>query len=478
MSMEVDSRLKDSNKVGETISLSELIQRWQNDKEFINKLCFAKKIRPYRDSREGVVSNLNGSEVYVFSKSSSRNEPCIIEDIPDCEKFEALPDDVYFYLTDVLSFEEAKPDVKKGKGYPLYFEIDELRRKSKAPLDRLDKEVQSKTTIANCVPTLSLQNFIDRLLAEAIGDNDPLPTFCKLVEEDGMVIHDKVIEGQIVSSSKLLFALREREQQADKSFDKNKFDIDFWGTLSKERKYSVFCDDVAKAYEHAGKSKFPWVSWDNKLIWLDVKEQAKAETVDNEPKKPITKLIEATPVFSKFKDLRPNEIALVMMDDKTAKMVIRGEKINICPQDLGLKTGSRGWKLLEGASMVSGDLTQVLRSINKTSDRAKEKNRIKKAVADLNKSIKNSMGLSTNPINYVNKSGYNFIFRSMTHQKLHGKNISKGNDAMDHIDYNGLSKREYSNFDEGYEAEAYHDNDEPDEDESVDCAGFWHDANE
>jgi hypothetical protein len=203
-----------------------------------------------------------------------------------------------------------------------------------------------------------------------------------------------------------------------------------------------------------------------------------AKGVENEPKKPISKSIKVTPVFSKFEDLRPNEIAFVMMDDKTAKMVIRGEKINICPQDLGLKTGSRGWKLLEGASMVSGDLTQVLRSINKTSDRAKEKNRIKKAVADLNKSIKNSMGLSANPINYVIKSGYNFIFRSMTHEKLHGKNISKGNDAMDHIDYNGLSKREYSNFDEGDEAEAYHDNDEPDEDESVDSAGFWHDANE
>jgi hypothetical protein len=66
----------------------------------------------------------------------------------------------------------------------------------------------------------------------------------------------------------------------------------------------------------------------------------------------------------------------------------------------------------------------------------------------------------------------------MTHEKLHGTNISKGSDAMEHTDYNGLSKKEYSNFDESYEAEAYHDNDEPDEDESVDCAGFWHDANE
>jgi len=86
----------------------------------------------------------------------------------------------------------------------------------KAPLKKLDKkmqEMQDAQIIASGAPTISLKDFIDCLLAEAIGVNNTLPTFYKLVEEDGMVVYDKVIEGQIVSSNELLRSLRHRDQQ-------------------------------------------------------------------------------------------------------------------------------------------------------------------------------------------------------------------------------------------------------------------------
>jgi len=148
--------------------------------------------------------------------------------------------------------------------------------KLKSPLDKLDKEMQDARIIADGAPTLSLRNFIEHLLVEATGTSPPLSTFYSLVEEYGLVVYDKVMEGQAVSPSELLVSLRQREQQADKSFDEDGFQ--FWETLTKESKYSVFRDDVAMAYEVAGKSRFPWLNLYNKSVWLNVNEYAKIDT--------------------------------------------------------------------------------------------------------------------------------------------------------------------------------------------------------
>jgi hypothetical protein len=165
-----------------------------------------------------------------------------------------------------LSFNPMLP-----KEHAQYFKNIELPKlKPKAPLDKLYKEIEDARIIANGAPTLSLQNFIDRLLVEAVGESKPLPSFYDLVEVYGLVVYDKVIDGQVVSSGELLGTLRQREQQADRLFDDDGFR--FWETLVEERKYSVFRDDVAMAYYRAGKSLFPWFSWNGVLVWLNVGE--------------------------------------------------------------------------------------------------------------------------------------------------------------------------------------------------------------
>ena len=97
-----------------------------------------------------------------------------------------------------------------------------------------------------------------------------------------MVVYDKVIEGQIVSSNELLRSLRHRDQKVphdimlfdDKDFIEGK-DLDFWKTLEKESHYSILRDDVATAYCNAGESEFPWLNIDGDLVWLNVEEYAK-----------------------------------------------------------------------------------------------------------------------------------------------------------------------------------------------------------
>ena len=113
------------------------------------------------------------------------------------------------------------------------------------PLDESDKKIQDERIFASGPPTVSLQYFIDSLLAKTVGTNDTLPIFYNLVEVYGLVVYDKVIEGKVVLSNDLLDALRRRERQADKSFDDDSFQ--FWETLAKESKYSVLRDDVAMA---------------------------------------------------------------------------------------------------------------------------------------------------------------------------------------------------------------------------------------
>ncbi|NOS76293.1 MAG: hypothetical protein HOP36_17500 [Methyloglobulus sp.] len=119
MNIYEEPRLKYADKFGETISFQNLIQRWSANKKLIDELCFSKipdkKLRPYRDKKEGVIHRLEGKEVIVFLPQPSRDERCIIEGLNDCQRFITLPEDTYFYWADVLSFEESNPEIIRGK---------------------------------------------------------------------------------------------------------------------------------------------------------------------------------------------------------------------------------------------------------------------------------------------------------------------------------------------------------------------------
>lgn len=141
----------------------------------------------------------------------------------------------------------------------------------------------------------------------------------------------------------------------------------------------------------------------------------------------------ATPIFSEFTNLRANEISLVIMESGTAKIVIRGKSIKVNPDELGLKAGSKDWKLLAGAAVNQGCLVSALKMLNSSSDLETEKGKIKTTVSRLRKSLKDAMGLKDNPIQHISGNGYKFTFKAMTHELLKGSNVSNGDDAMDYV---------------------------------------------
>lgn len=160
------------------------------------------------------------------------------------------------------------------KDHATYFERTELRKlKLKAPLDKFDEELQIKKIIANNRLSFCLPEFIRLLPVDVTEDNTPFLAFYWLIEEYGLVVYNKVVDGQIVSSTELFRSLRERQRQARDSFDD--YDCDFWGTLANERKYTVERDDVATAYDHAGKLEFPWLSIVDNQVSLNVNDHSK-----------------------------------------------------------------------------------------------------------------------------------------------------------------------------------------------------------
>jgi hypothetical protein len=184
----------------------------------------------------------------------------------------------------------------------------------KVPLDRADKELLDNRTFEHGAPTMSLRDFIGRLLVDAVGAEQSLRAFYKLVNEHGLVIHDKVIEGKPVSLSDLLASLQKREQQVDGALADS---FQFWTTLTQEGKYSVFHDDVAKAYALADKTEFPWLNWNDKFVSLPVQQASEAETVMNEdshshiaPKKTSVKNVKKQPRTRKTNLRRAIEAAI------------------------------------------------------------------------------------------------------------------------------------------------------------------------
>ena len=189
----------------------------------------------------------------------------------------------------------------------------------------------------------------------------------------------------------------------------------------------------------------------NRFLGYQPADQKKYEALrdtDGVAQRPI-KRARVSPVFSSYIDLRANEIALVMMENKTVKMVIRGKSINVNPDELGLKVGLQEWKLLEGASFSQGDLTSTLKKLNSTSNLEDEKTKIKTAVSRLRKSLIYAMNLKDSPINYMKGNGYKFTFKAMTHELLNGGNVKKGRDAMDYVNDDHFEESEYGSDDFG-----------------------------
>ncbi|MDD5578135.1 MAG: hypothetical protein PHY16_02500 [Methylobacter sp.] len=160
-----------------------------------------------------------------------------------------------------------------------------------------------------------------------------------------------------------------------------------------------------------------------------------------------TKTIKVAAVFSKFKNLRANQISLIMMEDKTAVMVIDEKKFKVSPDELGLNSNTQEWKLLEGAAANRGDLSQPLRKLNSSRDLEAEKGKIKTAVCRLRKTLRDAMGLKDNPIKYMNGNGYKFTFKTMTHEALNGSNVTKGADAMDYLDNKCFDNNQHGSSD-------------------------------
>jgi hypothetical protein len=199
----------------------------------------------------------------------------------------------FFMNTELSRFRKSKPIAEVADdGDTNYNDI-------KPPLSRKAKVAQDARVLKNGAATISLRDFVDSLLVRAIGDDDTLPSFYSLVEDNGLVIYDKVRDGEIVQADELLTALRQRERQAIDSFEEDNFY--FWATLNKESRYSVYRDDVANAYQHAGESYFPWFDCDGKLVRLSFlkpnnqaagintatpPKQLASNTKDNEPLKP------------------------------------------------------------------------------------------------------------------------------------------------------------------------------------------------
>lgn len=175
------------------------------------------------------------------------------------------------------------------------------------------------------------------------------------------------------------------------------------------------------------------------------------QTSSNKPK---VKKIKVTAAFSKFYALRATEISVVMMENKTAKMIIKKEQIVVHPEDLNLKPSVQGWKMLERAAINSGDLTSGLKGLNKTNDREKEKRKIKTTVSRLRSKLINSMGLIDDPIpNMENGSSYRFSFKTMTHEMVSGGNVSKGDDAMQHLNHEEYDDNEQYNEKESWDGD-------------------------
>ncbi len=203
-----------------------------------------------------------------------------------------------------------------------------------------------------------------------------------------------------------------------------------------EEMYASTISGIAKSVEILSKVTGQTIKFDDGSIETEngevIESIAESQVEIMESKQTTNEKSKVTPVFAEFENLRANEISLLMLSNGKAKVVIKGKTIQATSDDFRLKADSNGWKLLERACINNGDFSSALKSQNRKSDLDKEKSRVRKMIHDLNKKLKNSLGLDVNPISYSKKYSYTSSIR-LLHEDIHGTNVTKGTDAMDYL---------------------------------------------
>ena len=224
------------------------------------------------------------------------------------------------------------------------------------------------------------------------------------------------------------------------------------GSIRYDESIKGLCADIDPIAKISNSDFIDWLKNENEplpkncLLEKWYKESALEVEVEVEASKSKTTSINTigvTDVFSEFKNLRCNEISIVM-SDKIAKMVIKRKTIRVSPDQLGLSEDSQGWKLLLAAAVSEGDLSNGLRKLNSSSDLEAERKKIKTVISRLRNSLKCSMGLADDPIIYSKNAGYRFTFKAMFHELLKS-NVSFDRDAMDHLDDNFVNDSRQGN---------------------------------
>ncbi len=122
-----------------------------------------------------------------------------------------------------------------------------------------------------------------------------------------------------------------------------------------------------------------------------------------------------------FKDLKSREVTFEIISSSMAKVIARGEKKEVSPDDLGLgppRQGgeSHGWKILSNAVYSSGVIGErQLNSSHKSHDARKNNNANRKRIGRLKTALKKSLNLVDNPIsNYLKEDGcWKFKFKAL-----------------------------------------------------------------
>lgn len=106
----MDERLRFFNHLGETIQLHDLLKRWNAKKFGIEELCFAGWLIPHHELGCGASYEIDGKRALVFCPLPSETI-VVITDVDASNTFYSLPDDVFFYMTEIMAFEEKHPEL-------------------------------------------------------------------------------------------------------------------------------------------------------------------------------------------------------------------------------------------------------------------------------------------------------------------------------------------------------------------------------
>lgn len=103
MEHEVDPRDKYSSVFGETLALAELKKHWHVGDPYINEIVKAGKLTAYLTGRASFMLN----KKITFPLLPTSEIPVPVERVADVPTFDKLPDEVFFYWTEILAYKNA-----------------------------------------------------------------------------------------------------------------------------------------------------------------------------------------------------------------------------------------------------------------------------------------------------------------------------------------------------------------------------------